>query len=182
MSNTKKEIRIPRLWVYASAFVAGLVVTTVMGLCLGAEYAIDFVTNAICFGCIFILSANVFDRIDRQKFRLTWKYWTLVGLIVVTDFLFAFTAKAETKDTCIIRACIFFVGLILTSFYAYFIYAPSQYELFAEVKEASKKELVEYLDGHAGEETTVMAEGILELFLAKKVKKEAEKEGEEVSE
>lgn len=179
--SEKKEIKIPRLWVYLAAFVSGLAVTTLFGLAFGVQYALDFVTNAAIFGVLFVTAYNVWDKVDKQKYRLTWKYWVLIALIVVTDFLFLFAAKADTKDTCVVRLCIFAVGLILTGFYAYFIYAPSQKEIFEEVKEASKTQIREFLDEHAGESTDVLAEGILELMFAPKQKEEAP-EGEEANE
>lgn len=179
--SERKEIRIPRLWVYVSAFVAGLIVTTGFGLAFGVEYCLDFVTNAAIFGVLFVTAYNVFDKIDKQPYRLTWKYWVLIALIVVTDFLFLFAAKAETQDMCIVRLCIFAVGLILTGFYAYFIYAPSQREMFAEINEAAKAEIAKYLNEHSGEDNMVVAEGILDILFAPK-KKEEPSEGEEANE
>ena len=176
----KKEIKIPRLWVYLAAFVSGLAVTTLFGLAFGVQYALDFITNAAIFGVLFVTAYNVWDKVDKQKYRLTWKYWVLIALIVVTDFLFLFAAKAETKEMCIVRLCIFLVGLILTGFYAYFIYAPSQHEIFAKIKEAAKVQIKEFLDEHAGEPTDVQAEGILDMMLAPKKKEEAP-EGEEAN-
>ena len=179
--SEKKEIKIPRLWVYLAAFVSGLAVTTIFGLAFGVQYALDFVTNAAIFGVLFVTAYNVWDKVDKQTYRLTWKYWVLIALIVVTDFLFLFAAKAEVRDTCIVRLCIFAVGLTITGFYAYFIYAPSQREIFAAVKEASKAQLKAYLEEHAGESADVVAEGILELMFAPKKEEEAP-EGEEVNE
>lgn len=176
----KKEIKIPRLWVYLAAFVSGLAVTTLFGLAFGVQYALDFVTNAAIFGVLFVTSYNVWDKVDKQKYRLTWKYWVLIALIVVTDFLFLFAAKAETQELCTVRLCIFAVGLILTGFYAYFIYAPSQKEIFEAIKEASKAQIAAYLDEHGAEPNETVAEGILELMFAPKKKEEAP-EGEEAN-
>lgn len=182
MSKEKKEIRIPRLWVYVCAFLSGLFVTTAFGISQGVGYAADFITNSAIYGCIFVLTANVFDRVERQPYRLTVKYWVLVAFILVTDFLFMFAARAVTKDDCIVRLCIFAVGLILTSFYAYFIYAPSQKEIFEEVKANAVEGIASYLDENGGQPTKTLAEGIVEMLFAPKKKEEEEAtEGEEAN-
>lgn len=168
--SEKKEIRIPRLWVYVSAFFAGLVVTTGFGLAFGVEYALDLVTNCAIYSVLSIAAYNVFDKVDRQPYRLTAKYWVLMALIVVTDFLFLFAAKADTKDLCVVRLCIFAVSLILTGFYAYFIYAPSQVEIVENVKNEAKNGIAQYLNEHGGEAPETLAEGILALIFAPKVK------------
>lgn len=182
--SEKKEVRIPRFWVYLSAFVSGLVVTTSFGLAFGVDYALDFVTNAAIFGVLFVTAYNVMDKVDKAPYRLTVKYWVLIALIVLSDFLFLFSAKAEDQNTCVVRLCIFAVGLILTGFYAYFIYAPSQKEIFAQVKEESALAIASYLDENGGKPTIELAEGILALIFApkKKEKKEEEvAEGEEAN-
>lgn len=176
--SEKKEIRIPRLWVYVSAFLAGLAVTSVFGLAFGVEYAADFITNAAIFGVLFITASNVMDKVDRQPHRLTVKYWVLIALVVVTDFLFLFAAKAGDKNTCIVRLCIFAVGLILTGFYAYFIYAPSQMELIEKMKEGSRVAIAQYLDENGGKPVEELAEGILALIFAPKPKREKKQKKE----
>lgn len=177
----KKEIKIPRFWVYFAAFVSGVVMTTLIGLLLGVSMALTFVTNALVYGTLFIASYNVWDKVDKQRYRLTWKYWTLIGLIVASDFMFAFTAMADTKDKGIIGASITACLLVITGCFAWFIYAPSQKEIFAQIREASKMQIKAYLEEHAGEEAETVAAGLLELMLAPKAKEEAP-EGEEVDE
>lgn len=180
--SEKKEMRIPRLWVYICAFFAGLVVTACFGLGFGVEFAVSFLTESALYGILFITAYNVMDKVDRQPHRLTVKYWVLIALIVVTDFLFLFAAKAEDKNTCIVRLCIFAVGLIFTGFYSYCIYAPSQKELFVQMKDEAKAGIAEYLREHAGEPSEDVAGGLMELIFAPKKKAKEEPQGEEADE
>ena len=179
----KKEIRIPRLWVYAASFFAGLIVTTGFGVAFGVEYAIDFITSAVCYGVLFIAAYNIMDKIDKQPYRLTWRYWVLMALIVVTDFLFVALAKAPTKEDGFLRIGLLTTALVGTVCFALYSYAPEQKRIFADIKDASKAAICEYLDEHASESHESIAEGILALIFAPKKKaKEEAPEGEEANE
>ena len=178
--SEKKEIRIPRLWVYVSAFVTGVIVTMAFGMVFGFESAVTFLTTALIYGVLFICSYNVFDKIDKQPYRLTWKYWTLIGLIVLSDFLFLFLAKAPTKAAGQFRAGLFVAALVATICFAYYTYRPEQIEIFSKIKEASKMEIVKFLEEHVGESNEALAEGILGVMFAPK-KKEETPEGEEAN-
>lgn len=179
--SEKKEIRIPRLWVYLAAFGSGVVVTAILGILMGVPSAIDFVTYCALFGVIQTVSYNVWDKVEKARYRLTWQYWTLIGLIILSDALVAFSAMSGDHFWGAICLVAGLSVAAIAFIFAYCVYAPSQKEIFATVKEASKAQLKEYLDAHAGEASEEVAEGILELMFAPKKKEEAP-EGEEVDE
>lgn len=177
MSEKKREIKIPRLWVYVSAFATGVLVTSLMALCFGAEEAIEFFTQTLIFGVVFIASSNVFEKIDRQPYRLTWKYWTLIGLVVLSDFLFLFLAKAPTPEDGKLRLGIFVASLVATVCFAYYTYKPEQ----MEISEKVKKVIATYLEENAGKTNDEIADGIFQFVYAPQRKKKTE-EGEEANE
>lgn len=174
----KKEIKIPRLWVYLAAFVSGFAVTAVLGVLMGVPSALDFVTFAGLFGVIQTVSYNVWDKVDKQRYRLTWQYWTLIGLILASDALIAYSALSGSHywGSMSLVAGVFMAAV--ACIFAYSIYAPSQKAIFAEVKEASIAQVKEYLDAHMGEGTDAIAEGLIEMMLAPKAKEEPEGEEE----
>lgn len=176
--SEKKEIRIPRLWVYLAAFGSGVVVTAILGILMGVPSAIDFVTYCGLFGILQTVSYNVWDKVDKARYRLTWQYWTLIALIVAADALVAFSAMSGNRFCGAICLVAGISVAAIALIFAYCVYAPSQREIFNTVKDASKLQIKEYLDIHLGEPTEAVAAGLIEMMLSPK-KKEETPEGEE---
>ena len=168
--KVKKEhtIRIPRLVVYVAAFILSVVICVAFGLAFGLAYAAEFVTSAVVLGVVFMLGYNICEKADEQPWRLTPKYWGLVALILLTDFLLMFCAKAPDMETGKYRVLVLAVAGVTLGFYTYFVYAPSQKELLAEVKKKVKEAVAKYIGEHTGEAPEIVADGLVELVLAPK--------------
>lgn len=164
----KKAIRIPRLAVYCAAFFASVVVCLLFGLAFGFDYALEFATNALVLTAIALTAYNVFEKIDEQPWRLTPKYWGLVALILVTDFLFMYFAKAPDKTSGMIRGLIFMVSAIVLGGYTFFVYKPAQEKLTSDVKKKIKEAVTAYISAHLGETPDKIADELVEIVFAPK--------------
>lgn len=163
-----KEIRIPRLAVYAIALFAAIVICIGMSLTFGVAYAAEFATVAV-FNCVIAFVAyNIIDKWDEQPWRLTPKYWGLVAFILVSDCLWILTAKASDPTSGMILGIGFIASLVCLVIYTYAIYAPSQRLLLADVKQKVKDAVASYINEHSGETPEQLAEGLVEVVMAPK--------------
>lgn len=176
----KKEMKIPRLVVYIFTFLAGVLISTAFGLAFGVNFALDFITSATIYGVLFIVFYNIFDKVDRYRYRLTPKYWILIMLIVFCDFMFLFTSRSETIDVMLLRLAFWLVSLILTVCFAYFVYKPSQIELHLTVRDNTIEAISNYLAAHGSLTSRQAAEGIVALL--EECKKNPIKEDEDEKE
>lgn len=173
-----KEVRIPRLAVYAIALLAAIVICIGMSLTFGLAYAAEFATVAI-FNCVIAFVAyNIIDKWDEQPWRLTPSYWGEVTLIVFTDILFILTAKSSTTLVGGILLVSTIFSCAILAIYTFAIYAPRQKMLFADVKKKVKDAVAGYINDHSGETPEMIADGLVEIVLAPKehVVKEGENE------
>lgn len=163
-----KEIKIPRLAVYIVALFAAIVICIGMFFTFGVAYVAEFATLAV-FNCVIAFVAyNIIDKWDEQPWRLTPSYWGEVVLIVLTDVLFIFTAKASTAFWGgILVAALIASGAVLL-IYTFAIYSPKQMALLADVKKKVKEAVAKYIGEHTGETPEAVADGLVELVMAPK--------------